>query len=179
MSTPARRRRARLKGAKTPSRWKRRLLDVAILAATGVVCAFIFSMSTRLGYSHQEERQPPIIVRAQVLNACGRAGLAARTADYLGDLTVGRVRFDVIDIGNFNRTDVHRSFIINHSLPDQQVRDIAKALGLGPVDVVESQTGLSDLGLDLTVVLGSSTVEPWLDASAETADRGTAPPKED
>ncbi|GAB4314340.1 MAG: LytR C-terminal domain-containing protein [Candidatus Zixiibacteriota bacterium] len=151
-------------------------MDLAILAATAAVCVFIFSMSTRLGYSRSDDHQPPIIIRAQVLNACGRANLAARTSEYLSTLKVGRMRFDVIDIGNFNRTDIRRSFIINHGVSDRQARAIADALNIGPVDIIESQTGLGELGMDLTLVLGSETEEPWLAASPTSGD---SPPKED
>ncbi|MBD3299644.1 MAG: hypothetical protein GF341_13390 [candidate division Zixibacteria bacterium] len=177
MSTPARRRRARLKKAgATPPRWKKRLLDLAILGTTAAVCVFIFSMSSRLGYSRADDHQPPIIIRAQVLNACGRAKLAARTSEHLSTLHAGRMRFDVIDIGNFNRTDVRRSFIINHGVSDRQAKAIADALNIGPVDIVESQTGLGELGIDVTLVLGSVTTEPWLDASPSPGD---TLPKED
>src|SRR3990172_8450108 len=87
-----------------PSRWKARLLDIAILLTTGLICVFVFSFSTRLSYSRSETREPPIIIRVQILNACGRAGLAQRVADRFAELEVGRMRFDVIDVGNFDRT---------------------------------------------------------------------------
>lgn len=160
METPARKRRAqRRSGAPPVSRWKSRLLDAAILLTTGLVCLFVFSLSTRLGYSRSEKRETPIIVRTQVLNACGRAGLAARTSERLGQLAVGQLRFDVVDVGNFNRTDIRRSFVVNHHLSSQQVRAIVAALDIGPVDIVEADPRVSDLGLDLTIVLGSSTLE--------------------
>ncbi len=168
MNTPARKRRAlhRAAGA-SPSRWKRRVLDAGILLATAVVCLFVFSLSTRLGYSRSDDRQPPIILRTQVLNACGRAGLATRTSDRLSATVVGRLRFDVVDIGNFNRTDVRRSFLINYRLTDDQARAIASSLNIGPVDVVEAEPTPRDLGLDLTLVLGSTVVEPATDEPAQ------------
>ena len=132
------------------------MLDTGILLATAVVCIFLFSMSTRFGYSRSENQEPPIIVRAQVLNACGRPGLAARTAEHLGALTVGRLRFDVVDVGNFSRTDVRRSFVINYNLSPQQARAIVESLDFGPIDIIESDAGSNDLGLDFSIVLGST-----------------------
>ena len=86
MSTAARKRRARYQDAgKRAPRWKSRLLDTGILLATAVVCIFLFSISTRFGYSRSENQEPPIVLRAQVLNACGRPGLASRTADQTFD----------------------------------------------------------------------------------------------
>jgi hypothetical protein len=116
-------------------------------------------MSTRFGYSRSESQEPPIIVRAQVLNACGRAGLAARITERLGNLTVGRMRFDVIAVGNFDRTDVRRSFVINYHLSAEQARAITESLDFGPVDIIDSDAGSNDLGLDFTLVLGSTVVE--------------------
>jgi len=107
-------------------------------------------------------------LRAQVLNACGRPGLASRTADNLSALNVGRLRFDVIDIGNFNRTDVRRSFVINYNLSPDQARSICESLDFGPVDIIDSEAGSNDLGLDFTLVLGSTVVEP--DPSTDPAD---------
>ena len=158
MSTPARQRRAR-PATSSPSRWKTRLLDVGIILATALVCLFLFSLSTRLGYSRPEVKEAPIIVRTQVLNACGRPGLARKVAASVGDMAVGRLRFDVVDAGNFDRTDVRRSFVINHHLTDEQVRSVVNALKIGPVDITEAETAFNDLGLDLTIVLGSNTSE--------------------
>jgi hypothetical protein len=161
MSTNARKRRARYHttGERAP-RWKSRLLDAGIVLATAVVCIFLFSISTRFGYSRSQNQEPPIVLRTQVLNACGRPGLASRTAERLGGLNVGRLRFDVIDIGNFNRTDVRRSFVINYHLTSEQARAITESIDFGPVDIIDSEIGANDLGLDFTLVLGSTVVEP-------------------
>jgi hypothetical protein len=166
MSTTARQRRATLqKAGKQAPRWKSRMLDIGILISTAVVCVFIFSVSTRFGYSRPQEHQPPIILRTQVLNACGRAGLARRTADYLGGVTAGRMRFDVVDVGNYDRTDVRESFLINYRLSDDQARQIAQTLSIGPVGVIDSDQGANDLGLDVALILGSSVVEPVTEVS--------------
>jgi hypothetical protein len=69
------------------------------------------------------------------------------------------MRFDIVDVGNFNRTDIRQSFVVNHHLSDQQARAIVAALNIGSVDIVDADQKVSDLGLDLTVVLGSSATE--------------------
>ncbi|MBI5867905.1 MAG: LytR C-terminal domain-containing protein [candidate division Zixibacteria bacterium] len=134
-------------------------MDIGIILATALVCLFLFSLSTRLGYSRPEIKEAPIIVRTQVLNACGRPGLGRAVADMVGELAVGRMRFDVVDIGNFERTDVRRSFVINHHLSDEQTRSIVNALKIGPLDITEAEPAYNDLGFDLTIVLGSNTTE--------------------
>lgn len=158
MNTPARQRRARPSNTFW-SRWKVRFLDIGIILATALVCLFLFSLSTRLGYSRPEIKEAPIIVRTQVLNACGRPGLGRAVADVVGEMAVGRMRFDVVDIGNFERTDVRRSFVINHHLSDEQIRSIVNALKIGALDITEAEPAYNDLGFDLTIVLGSNTTE--------------------
>ncbi len=141
-------------------------MDAAIILATGLVCLFLFSLSTRLGYSRPEVRESPIVVRTQVLNACGRPGLARRIADMMGELEVGRLRFDVVDVGNFERADVRRSLVINHRLSDEQVRSVVNALQIGPVEVTAAEHTFDDLGMDLTLVLGSNTPDLPLETPA-------------
>ena len=82
--------------------------------------------------------------------------MAARMAEHLGALTVGRLRLDVVDFGNFSRTDVRRSFVINYNLSPEQARAIVESLDFGPIDIIESDAGATDLGLDFTLVLGST-----------------------
>jgi hypothetical protein len=82
----------------TPSGWKARLVDVAILAAAAIVCLFVFSFSTRLSYSRPEVREAPEIIRVQILNGSGKAGMARKVADHLTMLSVGRMRFDAIEL---------------------------------------------------------------------------------
>jgi hypothetical protein len=166
MATRARARRARKNAG--PSRWKVRLLDTAIILATGVVCLFVFSFSTRLSYSDPETHEPPVIVHVQVLNGCGRPGFAGRVADYLAELEVGRMRFDVVDIGNYDRTSIRRTFIINRSLEAPAVKDIAETMGLGEVDIEPGHRSVNDLGVDLTIVLGSAALEPPEPATTDT-----------
>jgi hypothetical protein len=54
---------------------------------------------------------------------------------------------------------VRRSFVINYHLSAEQARAITESLDFGPVDVIESGAGSNDLGLDFTLVLGSTVVE--------------------
>jgi hypothetical protein len=166
MATRVRARRARRNSG--PPRWKARLLDGGIILATAVVCIFVFSFSTRLSYSDSEKHEPPVIVHVQVLNGCGRPGLARRAADQLSELAVGRMRFDVIDIGNFDRTSIRKSFVINRGMTVEEVETIVAAMALGIMDIRTSTAEFNDLGVDLTFVLGSNTLElPQIPAPTE------------
>ena len=143
-----------------PSRWRVRLLDVTIIIAALLVCVFVFSFSTRLSYSRSPARETPVVVRVQVLNGSGRPGLARQVADHLAQLQVGRMRFDLIDVGNSDRTDIRKSFVVNRHLEEEQLRAIIAALGIGDVQISEGAGRTNDLGVDLTVVLGANAVAP-------------------
>lgn len=151
-----------------PSRWKRRLLDFGIVAATGLVCLFIFSFSTRLSYSGSDKLEPPVVIRVQVLNGCGRPGLAGRISEKLTTLQVDRMRFDVVDIGNFDRTTIRQTLVINRHLTSAQARDIMAALSAGDFTLQDATSQSADLGVDLTIVLGSETLEPEDDLHNES-----------
>ncbi len=152
-----------------PSRWKTRLVDLAILAAAAVVCLFVFSFSTRLSYSRPEVREAPEIIRVQILNGSGKAGMARKAADHLTMLSVGRMRFDAIDVGNFDRTDVKRTFVINRRLSAEQVASITEAWELGEAEVSDGTARTNDLGVDLTIVLGANVVDPSTASAAGVA----------
>ncbi len=151
----------------TPSRWKARLVDIAILAAAAIVCLFVFSFSTRLSYSRPEVREAPEIIRVQILNGSGKAGLARKVADHLTMLAVGRMRFDAIDVGNFDRADIRRTFVINRRLTSEQIASITAAWGLGESELSDGSGRTNDLGVDLTIVLGANVLDPSMSASTE------------
>ena len=150
----------------TPSRWKSRLVDLAILAAAGVVCLFVFSFSTRLSYSRPEVREAPEIIRVQVLNGSGKAGMARKAADHLSMLSVGRMRFDEIDVGNYDRSDIRKTFVINRRLSNEQVQSIIAAWGLGESEISDGSGRSNDLGVDITIVLGANVVDPAASSDA-------------
>ncbi len=151
--------------APTP-RWKARLVDVAILLAAAIVCLFVFSFSTRLSYSRPEVREAPEIVRIQILNGSGQAGMARKVADHMAALAVGKMRFDAIDVGNFDRADIKRTFVINRRLDPEAVARILEHWGLGEADVSDGTARTNDLGVDLTIVLGANVADAALLSAA-------------
>ena len=171
MTTRERARRARRKTG--PPRWKVRLLDAGIVLATGVTCLFVFSFSTRLSYSDPESHEPPVIVHVQILNGCGRPGLAGRVADHMSRLEVGRMRFDIVDIGNYDRTTIRRPFVVNRTLDPAEAAKVMAALGIGDADIQDGSGRMNDLGVDLTIVLGSDTLEPPQPAEESDASVGS------
>lgn len=151
----------------TPSRWKSLLLNIAILVTAGVICFFIYSFSARLSYSSPQVREAPEIIRVEILNGSGKAGMARKVSDHLTSLSIGRMRFDEIGVGNHDRTDVQRTFIINRRLTVEQITSITESWGLGEAEISDATKRTNDLGVDLTIVLGANVLEPATSASAE------------
>ncbi len=141
------------------SRWKSRLLDLAILTSTVVVGVFVLSVASRLSYSHAEKNEhPPRVLRTQVLNGCGVPELAADFGELLMRTRVEEFRFDVVDRDNFSHFEVENSFLTVYTLsPDDALR-LAAALGLSGDNVFMAEKTDNPWGLDISVVLGQNTM---------------------
>ncbi len=86
-------------------------------------------------------------IQVNVLNGCGQDGIARRTMDYL------RARgFDVVEITNFGRFDVDRSFVIDRVGDTLSAAKAAYALGI-PDSLVTADID-STLYLRCSIVLG-------------------------
>jgi len=86
-------------------------------------------------------------IQVLILNGCGIPGVARRALRYL------RLRnFDVVDIGNYDRFDVDRSFVIDCLGVPEAARKVAVALGIPDSAVVQRID--SSLFVHCAVVLG-------------------------
>lgn len=69
----------------------------------------------------------PTWVRIEVLNGTGEPGVAARTRDLLQ-----RQGYQVVSIGDADRSDYERTIIINYGVPDELVKQVGTDLELEP-----------------------------------------------
>jgi len=130
-------------------------LDIGILVSTAIVAVFVFSVAGRLSYTHAEKSDaPPRVLRTQVLNGCGAAGLAAEFGDGLMLAAIQEFRFDVVDRDNFDHFDVDNSFMTVYTLPSEDALRLAAALGISAENVYMADQNDSPWGLDITIVLG-------------------------
>jgi hypothetical protein len=81
-----------------------------------------------------------------VLNGCGVRDVAYKVTMYLRERG-----FDVIDYGNFSRSDVERSFIVDHVNKPDTARLIARVLGIAGDRIFNSRR---DYYNEFTVVIG-------------------------
>jgi capsular polysaccharide biosynthesis protein len=87
------------------------------------------------------------IIQLEVLNGCGEAGIANNFTAHLRNNG-----FDVVEVGNFERFDVEKTFVISRSSSPNNARRVADALGVSEQNIIREES--SDFYLDVTVVLG-------------------------
>ncbi len=88
------------------------------------------------------------ILQVGVRNATEVEGLAGQARAYLRD-----AGFDVVEVGNYSRRDVERSFVIDRVGNLEQARRVARSMGIDESQV--EQDVRDDLLLDATVVIGA------------------------
>jgi hypothetical protein len=88
------------------------------------------------------------IIQIEVLNGCGRAGIATRFTNELR-----RSGFDVVDSGNFESFEVEHSFVIDRSGNIENARRVARALGIPSTRIIREVS--PQYFLDASVVIGA------------------------
>lgn len=87
------------------------------------------------------------VIQLEVLNGCGESGIANNFTNHLRNNG-----FDVVEVGNFERFDVEKTFVISRSSSPNNARRVADALGISEQNIIREES--SDFYLDVTVVLG-------------------------
>jgi hypothetical protein len=87
------------------------------------------------------------VIQVNVLNACGKNGLAAKTEIFLRD-----VGFDVVEIGNYN-VKLNNSIVIDRVGDEKSAKKVAYALGIKDDNIITKID--SSLYLRASVILGN------------------------
>ena len=151
-----------LQMADRPKRWRRGLLNAALVAAL-LILAFLlyglfgnlFSSPSRQEPGTQTPGAPVDIVQVEVRNASGVPGVARRATLYLR-----QQGFDVVEVTSSSTTS-KQSTVIDRVGDAETARRVAAALGLTEGDVRLEER--PDLMLDVTVELGEdhSRLKPF------------------
>ena len=88
-------------------------------------------------------------IKVEVLNGCGVAGIAARTADFLR-----KKGYDVRDFKNADRKNYTHTVIYVRSGARAQGEALAKTIAL-PLEMVEMKPDPDLVDIDVTLILGS------------------------
>ncbi len=139
-------------------------MEASIILVAFLILIFGFSSFKKI--SQSEETSAPnqdedlVFVRTQILNGCQKGGLARHLAEGLARLRVSNVFYDVIEIGNFEYSEAHQSFILDRSTdckeagPSKIALLTAQALGIDKENVLCKELKDNYQEIELTVVIG-------------------------
>jgi len=105
----------------------------------------------RLPETVQAEPEPmaPPQVRVQVLNGCGKTGIAKKAREYLT-----RHDYEVRDVGNADRQDYRFSEVLNRGNNATAARDLARQLGIDE-SRIKRKPASPGLDVELTLIIGA------------------------
>jgi len=127
---------------------KARGLELGILFLALVFIVFIYSFVHRLWLTPASEKPMPVerkVVRVEVLNGCGIAGLAKKITDFL------RIKgFDVVNVGNAESFEFPETIVVDRVGDMASAWSVARAIGVN--NVIQQRD--TDLLLEVTIILG-------------------------
>jgi hypothetical protein len=142
------RRRTKAKTVRTKKGFKDRGLELGILFLALILILFFYSIVYQRWLSPTPEKPLLVerkVVRVEVLNGCGIAGLAKTVTEFL------RLQgFDVVNVGNAENFEFPETIVVDRVGDVASAWRVARALG---VDNVIQQKD-EDLILEVTLILG-------------------------
>ena len=134
--------------------WSNRGLS-ALLVSTGLIAAFLlYSFGIRVLAPRVDSARELAdtelvgeVIQLEVRNGCGVADLAALTTRYLREHG-----FDVVETGNYERSDVQWSKVVDRVGDLESARKVARVLGISEERVEQDPN--PDLFLDASVIIG-------------------------
>jgi hypothetical protein len=134
--------------------WANRLLTSLLVLAGLMVAFLLYSFGVRVlaprvdpGREVASTELVGPVIQIEVRNGCGVADLAAITTQYLRDHG-----FDVVETGNYERSDVRLSRVIDRVGDRESALKVARVLGI-PEERVEEDLN-PELYLDASVIIG-------------------------
>ncbi len=123
-------------------------LELGILFLFLVLVLFFYSIVYQRWLNPGEEQPSPVeqkVIRVEVLNGCGVAGLAGEVTDFL------RLKgFDVVNVGNAENFDFPETLVVDRIGDMPGAWHVARAVGID--NVIQQKD--EDLLLDVTLILG-------------------------
>lgn len=143
------------------------LLNLGLIVVVAVAGLLLYSLVTRVAAPRVDpvrESNPSGlaggVIQVEILNGCGIDNLAAETRNYVHDRG-----FDVVNVGNYERSDVDSSLVIDRVGDMESARKVANLLGVGEGRVIQEID--PERYLDVTIVLGNDyrDLRPFRDRS--------------
>jgi len=142
--------------------WENFRLDVSMLLLIGLnIICFISFCFHQFGSKETDDSIIPVreqvvtpaprkkILKVEVLNGCGKAGVAKKLTEYLRQKNI-----DVVEYGNFERWDLSETLVI-----DRRSQDLRNAKIIGKIIGVEDRMFPQispQRQLDVTIIIGQN-----------------------
>ena len=128
-------------------------LNIIIILLALVVAFMVYSLyinvkSNNLNEESLEKKNKTAnIIQVEVLNGCGKSGVAEKFTSYLRNRN-----FDVVQMGNYISFDIDKSLVIDRAGNRANAEKVAAALGIDLKNVIMQKN--EDSFLDVSVVIG-------------------------
>jgi len=134
----------------------RRVLDSFLLTVLAVVAVYLVLLAVQVsrGYS-QTESSPDRLLRLQIVDGSGEAGLTRRARQLLKERSDGELAVEVVESKRFDRHEVARTFLIAREEDRSTAELLARRLGLDPEEVIYRPLDNNRRYVTVTLVLGA------------------------
>ncbi len=128
-------------------------LNVSIALLAIIVGILIYSFVNKISQDKKKTElstnagHADSIIQLEVLNGCGKEGIADKVTDYLR-----KNNFDVVQIGNYRSFDMDKTLIIDRVGKKANALKLAEVLGVDEKYIIQQKN--DDYLLDITLVIG-------------------------
>lgn len=137
-----------------------KLLEICIVLLAVVLLVYAFSFYRKLSQTEAKEQENLVFARAQILNACGKKGLAHKVAQRLKRMKVGNIVYQITEVEKLEDSAPEESLILDrlgdeeNETPSEVALLTAGALGIRERNVIYKRLEDNDRGIWLTIVIG-------------------------
>ncbi|MCX6826540.1 MAG: LytR C-terminal domain-containing protein [candidate division Zixibacteria bacterium] len=132
-----------------------RTLEMAILGVFIVIVVYGVSFILKINNGISRTIDTPVYnIRLQILNGCGKHGVADRIVKVLPSLVKAPLELNIVEIYDFKSYDVKKSFIISREADITIAKTLAGQLGLEPDNIVYEPIENNYRSVTATLVLG-------------------------
>ena len=125
-----------------------------IIILLGLVIAFmVYSFISKIKENQTNKEtlarknQASKIVQVEVLNGCGKSGVAEKFTSYLRNRN-----FDVVQMGNYMSFDIDKTMVIDRSGNKANAEKVAEAIGVNKKNVIQQLN--NEYFLDVSIIIG-------------------------
>ena len=128
-------------------------LNIIIILLALVVAFMVYSLyrnvkSNNLNEESLEKKNKTAnIIQVEVLNGCGKSGVAEKFTSYLRNRN-----FDVVQMGNYISFDIDKTMVIDRTGNKANAEKVAEAIGVDKKNVIQQLN--KEYFLDVSIIIG-------------------------